>query len=158
MLPESSGRLVALRVAGKLTKEDMVTVAPPLEEKIRENGKVDLLCDMTDLHGWSLGGFWAELKFDAKHAKDFRRVAVITGKPLHRFMASMLKPFTSAEIKCFQTREKNRRSNLDFPQLIALNVGDFIRGCKFGRRTRVPFERWPETRADRIFDRAGAQN
>jgi hypothetical protein len=51
MLPESSGRLVALRVAGKLTKEDMVTVTPPLEEKIRENGKVDLLCDMTDLHG-----------------------------------------------------------------------------------------------------------
>jgi hypothetical protein len=68
MLPECSGRLVALRVAGKLTKEDMVSVAPPLEEKIRENGKVDLLCDMTDLHGWSLGGFWAELKFDAKHA------------------------------------------------------------------------------------------
>jgi hypothetical protein len=69
MLPESSGRLVAVRVTGKLTKEDMVSVAPPVEEKIRENGKVDLLCDMTDLHGWSLGGFWAELKFDAKHAK-----------------------------------------------------------------------------------------
>jgi len=90
MLPESSGRLVALRVSGKLTKQDMVSVAPPLEEKIRENGKVDLFCDMTDLHGWSLGGFWAELKFDAKHAKDFRRVALITGKPLHRFMASTL--------------------------------------------------------------------
>ena len=43
MLPESSGRLVALRVSGKLTKEDMVSVAPPLEEKIRENGKVDSL-------------------------------------------------------------------------------------------------------------------
>jgi hypothetical protein len=106
MLPESSGRLVALRVAGKLTKEDMVSVAPPLEERIRENGKVDLLCDMADLHGLSLGGFWAELKFDAKHAKDFRRVAVITGKPLHRLMASMLKPFTSAEIKCFQQGKK----------------------------------------------------
>jgi hypothetical protein len=39
-------------------------------------------------------------------AKDFRRVAVITGKPLHRFMASMLKPFTSAEIKCFQQAKK----------------------------------------------------
>jgi SpoIIAA-like len=118
MLPESSGRLVALRVSEKLTKEDMVSVAPPLEEKIRENGKVDLFCDMMDLHGWSLGGLWAELKFDAKHARDFRRVAVITGKPLHRFMASMLKPFTSAENKVFSTREKIRRSNLDFPQLI----------------------------------------
>jgi len=97
-----------------------------LKKRFEKNGKVDLLCDMTDLKGWSLGGFWAELKFDAKHAKDFRRVAVITGKPLHRLMASMLKPFTSAEIKMFSTREKNRRSNLDFPQLIALNVGDFI--------------------------------
>ena len=107
MLPESSGRLVALRVSGKLTKQDMVSVAPPLEEKIRENGKVDLFCDMADLHGWSLDGFWAELKFDAKHAKDFRRVALITGTPLHRFMASMLKPFTSAEIKCFPQQKKS---------------------------------------------------
>src|SRR5260370_31082716 len=106
MLPESSGRLVALRVAGKLTKEDMVTVAPPLEEKIRENGKVDLLCDMADLHGWSLGGFWGELKFDAKHAKDFRRVAGITGAPLHPFLASKLKPLTSAGIKRFQQKKK----------------------------------------------------
>jgi hypothetical protein len=57
ILPESSGRLVALRVAGKLTKEDMVSVAPPLEERIRENGKVDLLCDMTDLHGGVSAGF-----------------------------------------------------------------------------------------------------
>src|SRR5260221_14360459 len=57
--------------------------------------------------------------------------------------------------KMLSTREKNRRSDVDFPQLIALNVGDFILGCKFGRRTRVPFERWPETRADRIFDRHG---
>jgi hypothetical protein len=55
------------------------------------------------------------------------------------------------------TREKNRRSNLDFPQLIALNVGDFILGCKFGRRTRVPFERWPETRADRILTGRGTK-
>ena len=107
ILPESSGRLVALRVSGKLTKQDMVSVAPPLEEKIRENGKVDLFCDMTDFDGWSLDGFWAELKFDAKHAKDFRRVALITGKPLHRFMASMLKPFTSAEIKCFPQQKKS---------------------------------------------------
>src|SRR5258705_4289793 len=107
MLPESSGRLVALRVSGKLTKQDTVSAAPPLEEKIRENGKVDLFCDMTDLHGWSLGGFLAELKFDAKHAKDFRRVALITGKPLHRLMASMLKPFTSAGINRFQQEEKS---------------------------------------------------
>src|SRR5260221_3625114 len=76
MLPESSGRLVALRVAGKLTKEDMVSVAPPVEEKIRENGKVDLLCDMTDLHGWSLGGVLAGVKFYPKNAENFPRLAV----------------------------------------------------------------------------------
>src|SRR5260370_29636018 len=99
MLPECSGRLVALRVAGKLTKEDMVSVAPPLEEKIRENGKVDLLCDMTDLHGWSLGGVWAELKFDAKHVKNFRRVAVLPGTTLHLCLARQLKTLSSPEKK-----------------------------------------------------------
>jgi len=57
MFPESSGRLVALRVSGKLTKQEMDLVAPPLEEKIREGGKVDLFCDMTDFDGWSLDGF-----------------------------------------------------------------------------------------------------
>ena len=112
MLPESSGRLVALRVSGKLTKQDMVSVAPPLEEKIRENGKVDLFCDMTDLHGWSLGGFWAELKFDAKHAKDFRRVGAH-----HRQTTSSVHGVDAKTIhvggnKVFSTSEKIRRSNL----------------------------------------------
>jgi hypothetical protein len=101
----------------------MVSVAPPLEEKIRENGKVDLFCDMTDLHGWSLGGFWAELKFDAKRAKDFRRVA-----GHHRQTTSSVHGVDAKTIhiggnKVFSTSEKNRRSNLDFPQLIVLNVG-----------------------------------
>src|SRR5260370_35519511 len=107
MLPESSGRLVALRVAGKLTKEDMVTVAPPLEEKIRENGKVDLLCDMTDLHGWSLGGFWAELKFCGKNAKDFRRVAGTTGTTLDTFMGAEIKTRPATGKKNVQTKKKN---------------------------------------------------
>ena len=57
ILPESSGRLVALRVSGKLTKQDMVSAAPPLEEKIRENGKVDLFCDVTDLQVGVSAGF-----------------------------------------------------------------------------------------------------
>ena len=38
----------------------------------------------------------------------------------------------------FSTREKNRRSNVDFPQLIALNVGDFILGCKFAAEQACP--------------------
>src|SRR5258707_4405768 len=114
MLPECSGRLVALRVAGKLTKEDMVSVAPPLEEKIRENGKVDLLCDMTDLHGWSLGGFLAELKFDAKHAKDFRRVAGITGETIYSVLAAMLKTLSSTGIKNFLPKKKTETPNSDF--------------------------------------------
>src|SRR5271165_5656727 len=40
MLPESSGGLVVLRVLGKLTKQDRVSVAPPLEEKIREKRRL----------------------------------------------------------------------------------------------------------------------
>src|SRR5260221_11075952 len=105
MLPESSGRLVALRVAGKLTKEDMVSVAPPVEEKIRENGKGDLLCDMTDLHGRSLGGVWGEVEFDSKQAKDFRRVAGEQGKTLQRLLAAMSKQLNPTEIKSISKKK-----------------------------------------------------
>src|SRR5437667_12901216 len=106
MLPESSGRLVALRVSGKLTKQDMVSVAPPLEEKIRENGKVDLFCDMTDLHGWSLGGLWAELKINDKDVNSFKRAAHRIGKRLHHSIASMVKPFTLAAINIIPQEPK----------------------------------------------------
>src|SRR5260370_17535826 len=91
MLPECSGRLVALRVAGKLTKEDMVSVAPPLEEKIRENGKVDLFCYMTDLHGWSLGGLWAELNFGPKLSIDFTTIAGHSHSQLQTRISASLK-------------------------------------------------------------------
>jgi hypothetical protein len=55
----------------------------------------------------------------------------------------------------FSTREKNRRSNLDFPKLIALNVGDFILRCKFGRRHACALNGGLKLERIEIFDRAG---
>ena len=46
VLPESSGRLVALRVSGKLTEEDMVSVAPPLEKEDSRHREAEI-CSVT---------------------------------------------------------------------------------------------------------------
>ena len=45
------GKVLAIRATGKLTKEDYEQFVPPIERNI-ENGKVRILFEMHDFHGW----------------------------------------------------------------------------------------------------------
>jgi hypothetical protein len=48
-----------------------------LDEQIKENGKVRLLFEMKDFHGWIIGGMWKDLKFNIQHWRDIEKLAVV---------------------------------------------------------------------------------
>ena len=59
--------VVELTVTGKLRRADYDELIPLLEAQIERHGKIRVLFQMIDFHGWDLAGFWADLKFDIKH-------------------------------------------------------------------------------------------
>jgi len=94
-------KYLTVRVSGKLSKEDYQTFVPEAEKLIEEHGKVRILFQMHDFHGWQAGALWEDIKFDVKHFKDIERLAMIGDKKWEAGMAAFCKPFTTAKIKYF---------------------------------------------------------
>ncbi len=97
----ADGKLLHVKATGKLTKESYETFAPLIDKQIESQGKVRILFEMHDFHGWTVGGMWEDTKFDFKHWKDIERLAIVGETKWEEGMAVFCKPFTSAKIKYF---------------------------------------------------------
>ncbi|HUE17072.1 MAG TPA: STAS/SEC14 domain-containing protein [Planctomycetaceae bacterium] len=101
----SAGRVLEVRVTGKLTKESYQEFVPAVDEQIKEHGKLRILFVMVDFHGWTASAMWEDLKFDLKHWKDIERLAIVGDKKWEKGMAAFCKPFTKAQIRYFDIRQ-----------------------------------------------------
>ena len=97
----STDSFLHVKVTGKLTKEAYEAFAPVVDEQIREQGKLRILFEMHDFHGWTMGALWEDCKFDTKHWKDIERLAIVGESKWEEGMSVFCKPFTSAKIKYF---------------------------------------------------------
>ena len=96
---------VHIRVSEKLIAADCDELVPTLEARIAAHGKTALVWEMRDFHGWLVEGLWADTKFDARHAADFMRVALVGETKWQEMMTKLMSPFTSAEVRFFETTE-----------------------------------------------------
>jgi hypothetical protein len=98
---EDGGKLVAVQVTGKLVKADYECCVPEFDRLIREHGKLRLLFELPDFHGWEAGALWSEIKLDIKYFADIERLAVVGDKKWEQSMVTFFKPFTKATTRYF---------------------------------------------------------
>ncbi len=98
---KNEGKVLEVRLNGKLTKEDYDHFVPEVERLVKKYGKIRVLVKMHDFHGWSAGALWEDLKFDLKHFKDIERLALVGETKWEQGMAAFCKPFTTAKINYF---------------------------------------------------------
>jgi len=103
--------MIHVTVSGKLTKEDYLLFVPRLEKDIQEIGKIRLLFQMQDFHGWKMAALWEDLKFDMKHFSDIERLAMVGDKKWEKGMSVFCKPFTTAKIRFFEAEEVDQAIN-----------------------------------------------
>jgi hypothetical protein len=96
-----TGKLLHVKVTGKLTKDSYEAFAPLVDQLIAEHGKLQILFEMHDFHGWTAGAMWQDIKFDFRHWKDIERLAIVGESKWEHGMAVFCKPFTSAKIQYF---------------------------------------------------------
>jgi hypothetical protein len=101
----SAGRILEVRVTGKLTKDAYQKLVPAVDAQIKQHGKLRILFVMHDFHGWTAGALWEDLKFDLAHWKDIERLAIVGEKKWEQGMASFCKPFTKATIRYFDAAQ-----------------------------------------------------
>ena len=98
----NDGKVLEIHLTGKLVKADYAQFVPAVEEAVEKHGKIRILVEMHNFHGWTAGALWQDIKFDAKHFRDIERVAMVGEKHWQRGMAAFCKPFTAAEIRYFE--------------------------------------------------------
>jgi len=97
----NDGKVLEVQLAGKLAKEDYEHFVPEVERLVKAHGKIRMLLEMHNFHGWTAGALWQDVKFDAKHFSDIERLAVVGETKWQHGMAVFCKPFTSAKIRYF---------------------------------------------------------
>jgi hypothetical protein len=105
---ENGGKILVVNVSGKLAKADYEHLVPEFERLVQQHGKLRVLYDMTDFHGWDLGALWEGTLFKIKRSADTERIercAMVGEKKWQQVMTTFCKPFTKATIRYFDHAE-----------------------------------------------------
>jgi hypothetical protein len=105
---EAGGKLVRVQLSGKLSHEDYQQFVPYFEQQIQEHGKIRILVELHDFHGWDMGALWDDLKFDMKHFTHIERLAMIGETAWEKGMAVFCKPFTTAKVRYFDHKDRDQ--------------------------------------------------
>jgi hypothetical protein len=98
---ENDGKVLIVHVSGKLAKSDYELFMPEVERLVRLHGKLGMLFDMTNFHGWEASALWEDTKFAIKYFSDIEKLAMVGEKKWQQGMAMFGKPFTKATIRYF---------------------------------------------------------
>lgn len=96
-----AAKSIEVSVSGKLTHQDYQQFVPKIEQLIKAVGKIRLLVEMRDFHGWDGAALWDDIKFDIKHFADIDRIAMVGETKWEKGMSVFCRPFTAAKIKYF---------------------------------------------------------
>src|SRR3974390_312578 len=101
----NSDQALGFKMSGKLHDEDYQKFVPIVDAAIAKHGKVRLLAQFHDFHGWDLHALWDDIKFSATHCTKIKRVALVGDRTWEKWMAAICKPFTMATVRFFDATE-----------------------------------------------------
>ena len=105
LVEKNDGKLLEVRVSGKLVHEDYLHFVPEFDRLAEQHGKIRLLFEMVDFHGWEAAAMWDDFKFGMKHYSDIERLAMVGDKKWEQWMSVFGRPFTNAQIRYFDREE-----------------------------------------------------
>jgi hypothetical protein len=102
---DKAARLLEVKAGGKLTRTDYQRFAPEVDQFIQREGKIRMLFDMEDFHGWKLSGMWADFRFGLKHARNLERLALVGEKRWQKWSGSLCRLFVRGQTRYFDRSE-----------------------------------------------------
>jgi hypothetical protein len=104
-LQSNAPNILGFRLSGKLHDGDYKHFVPAIDTALAQHGKVRLLAQFHDFHGWDVRAVWDDIKFSATHCTKIDRIALVGDKTWEKWMAKVCKPFTMAKIQYFEAAD-----------------------------------------------------
>lgn len=97
--------LVTAVVLGEFTLKDFQELENAVDHALKFQGRANLLVDMRDMASFTLDVAWEEIRFTRQHARDFERIALVTGSEWQEWSAWLTRLFTEADMQVFEEFE-----------------------------------------------------
>jgi hypothetical protein len=97
-LPDNT---LGFKMSGKLHDADYQNFVPQVDAAIAKQGKVRMLAQFHDFHGWDAKALWDDIKFSTTHCTKIERIALVGEEDWEKWMSTVCKPFTMAKIRYF---------------------------------------------------------
>ncbi len=68
------------------------------------HGKIRILFERHDFHGWDSRALWEDIESDLKHFRHIERLAIVGETKWGKGMARFCRPFTTATIRYFDSK------------------------------------------------------
>lgn len=98
--------LIAAKVSGEISKEEVQKIHPLIHEVNDKNKKVNFYLELYNFHGYDLEGLWTDLKVDTAHLSDYGNMAIVGEKKWEEWAAKATNLFTDSEVKYFDLKDK----------------------------------------------------
>lgn len=93
--------IIRVTATGRLIAEDFDTFIPEIDRLVEERGKIRILFQLKEFHGWTPGAAWEDMKFGLTHTAGIERLAMVGDARWEKGLAALFRPFTRAEIRYF---------------------------------------------------------
>ena len=103
-LSSPSNKVLGFKLSGKLHDEDYKTFVPLVDEAAK-TGKVRMLAQFQNFHGWDAKALWDDIKFATTHCTKIERIALVGEKTWEKWMAAVCQPFTMAKVQYFDAAD-----------------------------------------------------
>lgn len=100
--------LISAKLSGKISKNDVEKIHPLIHKIIEKGKKVDFYFEMEDFEGYTLKGFWEDIKVDSAHISDYGKMAFVGEKNWQEWAAKATDFFTSSEVKYFKIENRTQ--------------------------------------------------
>ena len=100
-IPGLADDVLCVRASGKLGHEDFTKLFSLIDAAAAGGGKIRLLIELHDFHGWDLHGLWDDFQFHTAHCSAVERIAYVGDKAWQRWVVGAAKVFPGAAVRYF---------------------------------------------------------
>jgi SpoIIAA-like len=112
ILPQSTQTCLAVHFSGKVTGQEYQQFLDAIDERLKNNAKVNLVCELVDFDFYSdFESAKKDIKFGFGAYKHIHRAAFVGEKKWIEWFTRLIGPFTKAEEKYFSHDQREAAMN-----------------------------------------------
>ncbi|WP_339736769.1 STAS/SEC14 domain-containing protein [uncultured Sunxiuqinia sp.] len=105
LLNLTKDNLIAIKIDGKVRKEDYQMITPLINGRVKDYGKIRMYIEIESIEGVEAAALKEDLKTYIRHFNHMEKIAVVGKSKWQKLWSNLASPFISGEMKYYSEEE-----------------------------------------------------